>query len=345
MVLLLMTCLVLCLGSLYTAVGNIPEKSSGPHEVTLNINTKLTFDSSNALYHVMFQVFFVLVSLLFILIFIFCVILMLATGIPPRTYKDSCTKEELILQIIHMGFMVYIILHASSFDTSERDIDYLFPKYISQRKWDKVQIWFDCCTVNNYSYWYSCHEAIPGSNCQSYGPRCEHLTSLDQINNVTNYVGRRKWDKVQIWFDCCGVNNFTYWQSRHEVVPGSYCKDYCTQCEHFISLDQINKRGCVANVANYIGQRKWDRVQTCFDCCIVNDYTYWLRGCVPNVTAHVNTHLKCCLRNRDELIVDGNVDTDEEQWLIDNVAPREENDYNINIENNGDINCGDVNGQ
>ena len=260
-------------------MGNITEKSTGPHEVTLNINAKLTFDSSSALYHAMFQVFVVLVSLLD-LIFILCLgsYLVLTRLFPSGRFRGSSRIEEFLLGISLMYFIVYSLLHGSNFGTSETGIDYYLSKYIGQRKWDKKQTCFDCCSVNNYTYWYNCHEA----------------------------------------------------------TPGSYCKGYSPKCEHFKLVDQINEKGLLPNAT---GQRKLDKVQTCFDCCGVNDYTYWLRHCVPNVTAHVNTHLKCCLRNRDELNVDGNVDTDlEEQWLIDNI------NTDINTENNGNINCGDVNG-
>ena len=43
-----------------------------------------------------------------------------------------------------------------------------------------------------------------------------HLYNFDAPQTVIAYylsdIGQRKWDKVQVWFDCCGVNNYTYWQ-------------------------------------------------------------------------------------------------------------------------------------
>ena len=177
---------------------------------------------------------------------------------------------------------------------------------------------------------------------------------------LSNYIGQRKWDKVQIWFDCCGVNNYTYWQSRHEAVPDSCCKDYRPGCGNFTSLDQINKRGCVPNVTAHVNEQIRchtipDQANFALAFCSLIIFCFvilawaWLKS---------GAHLKWCSRKGenqdDELNDDGNMEAnDEEQPLIQNAALREEGDYDnidtddviINIEDNNVDNDGDGEGE
>ena len=187
-----------------------------------------------------------------------------------------------------------------------------------------------------------------------------HLYNFDAPQTAIAYylskhIDQRKWDKVQIWFDCCGVNNYTYWQSRHEAVPDSCCKDYSPGCGNFTSLYQINERGCVPNVTAHVNEQI--RCHTIHDqanfalafsdliigCFVILSWA-WLKS---------RAHLKCLSRNGenqdDELNDDGDIEANhEEQPLIQNAALLEDDNDNINtddaiidIEDNNVDNDGD----
>ena len=74
-----------------------------------------------------------------------------------------------------------------------------------------------------------------------------------------SYPSTRTWDKIQLWFECCGLNSYKYWVDKWEMnaVPDSCCKTqlYAQGCGHFKKLDQINTNGCLPNVTDYINSR------------------------------------------------------------------------------------------
>ena len=79
------------------------------------------------------------------------------------------------------------------------------------------------------------------------------------ISSYLDHADRRTWEKIQLWFDCCGTYSYTFWfhhQSTNspKVVPDSCCKDksYNPGCGNFTKIDQIYSNGCLPNVTAYV---------------------------------------------------------------------------------------------
>ena len=48
-------------------------------------------------------------------------------------------------------------------------------------------------------------------------------TEVGELNQFLWGSDEEKWNKIQIWFECCGIDNYHYWRKN---VPDSCCKDY-----------------------------------------------------------------------------------------------------------------------
>ena len=183
-----------------------------------------------------------------------------------------------------------------------------------------------------------------------------NASQADIAHQLSNYIDQRTWDKVQIWFDCCGVNNYTYWYSHQDVVPDSCCKVYRPGCGKFTSVDQINERGCMPDVAVHVNEQiKYHTEST--QAMFALAFCGLILGCFGILTWAWRkriAHIKCCSRNRanedDERNDDGgHLEVDhEEVRLIHNVELPENDNDNIddtiiNIENNDVNNDGVVN--
>ena len=79
------------------------------------------------------------------------------------------------------------------------------------------------------------------------------------IANCLQSADERMWDKFQIWFDCCGIQNYTFWFHHWDpdvnIVPDSCCKSYEPHCGNFSKLDQIYLNGCLPNVTDYVNDQ------------------------------------------------------------------------------------------
>ena len=70
-----------------------------------------------------------------------------------------------------------------------------------------------------------------------------------------NWESLQMWDKMQIWFQCCGVYNYTFWYKKlHDthVLPDSCCKSYQISCGDFKRIEEINEAGCLPNVTAHV---------------------------------------------------------------------------------------------
>ena len=302
----------LCLGSSYVVACGIKDAAKGLDEITINIvQTLMRFDSVSTLFLVMFIVTWVFGILVILLSLAF----------------DCCICCNVML------------IRAQRIQEGNR---YKFTRAL-----------FTIMALGVY--------IPPAINCYITYSELHNfdVTQTEITKFLSNYNNQRTWDKVQIWFDCCGVNNYTYWYSHQDVLPDSCCKNYSPGCGNFTSLDQINERGCVSNVAFHVNEQfkcQTEDSQTLFAFafsgliigCFAILICCWYKSIVP---------IKCCSRIRadqdDELIDDGNIEANhEEQRLIQNRAVRGDDGDNIgvddtiiNIEDDNIDNDAHVNGE
>ena len=159
----------------------IPGEPSGLDEITTDIaQSKILSITFGALYSAMVGVMWVVGALVVLLSLLFdchmCCNVMFVKE--QRIQERNRDKFRIVLfTIMALGvyippavncFLSFIHLYNFEYQTTETAIAYYLSIYIGQRKWDKVQIWFDCCGVNNYTYWQSRHEAVPDSCCKDY---------------------------------------------------------------------------------------------------------------------------------------------------------------------------------
>ena len=78
------------------------------------------------------------------------------------------------------------------------------------------------------------------------------LSQSMEPESYKNYRVKKSWDKLQIQYECCGVNNYTDWNK----VPDSCNKLYAVNCGNSSSeIDNINQAGCKDHFASRINHQ------------------------------------------------------------------------------------------
>jgi len=67
------------------------------------------------------------------------------------------------------------------------------------------------------------------------------------------------WDITQISSQCCGINNYTFWDSDNSsgYYPMSCCDTLLYECKNFPTKDQVWKRGCYDIEFGKFPAEKW----------------------------------------------------------------------------------------
>ena len=166
---------------------------------------------------------------------------------------------------------------------------------------------------------------------------------------LMEYTGtdNRMWNKIQIWFDCCGMDNYTFWINNTNVVPDSCCIVYKTGCGNFTDVNQIHEGGCFKSVTTHINdQIRYHTENTqlglLFAAFVLMLVAILILGWAGR---KCNSCLWCCPQNRQNIndtIDDNNRDgNDHEQQNVENNVIEEHenaNDTIVNIENEDDDN-------
>ena len=205
--------------------------------------------------------------------------------------------------------------------------------------------------------------AIPCFYC--FGQLNKFNATRAEINHLLFNYDERRWNKIQIWFECCGIDNYNYWinntdiyifrHTKGKIVPDSCCKDYKTGCGNFTNIDQINEEGCLESVTTHINDQIRYHTQDTqafllnASVILISVSTLILcwagRKCNSWAGRKCNSCLKCCPGNRqninDEIDNNNRNRNDHGQEIIENNDIEERgnvDDTIVNIENEDDNN-------
>ena len=188
---------------------------------------------------------------------------------------------------------------------------------------------------------YICYYRFCGLHCYK-APEEIIAAYLDD-----KYESIQIWAKVQIWFECCGIHNYTYWYDKlHDthVLPDSCCKTYKTGCGNFTRIEDINEAGCLPNVTTHVTDQvryHTDEQQGMFlnlgliSFFICLAIIMWIRN-------KCRDRFKCCKNkeNITELVNEEDEVEDREQLVGSDIEETPDNENNvddddaiINIEN------------
>ena len=193
-----------------------------------------------------------------------------------------------------------------------------------------------------------------------------------EINQLLReYTGtdNRMWNKIQIWFDCCGMDNYTFWINNTnadirwylngKIVPDSCCRVYKTGCGNFTDVNQIHEQGCLKSVTTHINDQIRYHTEVTQSGFLYAAFILMLvsTSILGWARRKCNSCLRCCPKNGQNVndrIDDNNHDgNDQEQQNVENNEEHEnpddtivniENEDNDNDNDNNNVNDGVVNG-